>query len=86
MPLWLWRSIVGVASTTALLVIMQWAACTFYVMPKIWPWYAKYRGTPQAEKIQMPPVGCEDASGRSVAALMALLTTLISLSRQADDR
>lgn len=86
MPRWLWRSIVGVSATTALLVILQWASCTFYVMPKIWPWYAQYKGTAVGEKIQMPPVGCEDASGRSVAALMALLTTLISLSRQADDR
>lgn len=85
MPVWLWRSIVGVASTTALLVIMQWAACMFYVMPKVWPWYAKYKGT-TTEEIQMPSLGCDDASGRSVAALMALLTTLISLSRQADDR
>lgn len=86
MPVWLWRSIVGVASTTALLVILQWGACTFYVMPKVWPWYAKYKGTAVAERIEMPAIGCEDASGRSVAALMALLTTLISLSRQADDR
>jgi hypothetical protein len=86
MPKWLWRSIVGVSATTALLVILQWTACTFYVLPKVWPWYARYKGTDVAEQVRMPQVGCEDASGRSVAALMALLTTLISLSRQADDR
>ncbi len=86
MPSWLWRSIVGVAATTTLLVILQWGACTFYVMPKVWPWYARYKGTDVSQKIEIPPVGCEDSAGRSVAALMGLLTTLISLSRQADDR
>lgn len=86
MPTWLWRSIVGVSATTCALAILQWGACTFYVMPKVWPWYAKYKGSELSEKVVLPPVGCEDASGRSVAALMALLTTLISLSRQADDR
>ena len=86
MPAWLWRSIAGVSGTIALLAVVQWGACTFYVMPKIWPWSAQYKGTATTENIQMPPVGCEDASGRSIAALMALLTTLISLSRQADDR
>lgn len=86
MPTWLWRSIAGVSATIALLAMVQWGACTFYVMPKIWPWYARYKGTDVAEKVTLPPVGCEDASGRSIAALMALLTTLISLSRQADDR
>ena len=85
MPTWLWRSIVGVSGTIALLSVLQWGSCTFYVMPKIWPWYARYRGTEIGKEVQMPQIGCEDASGRSVASLMALLTTLISLSRQARD-
>jgi hypothetical protein len=86
MPVWLWRSIVGVSGTVALMAMLQWASCTFYVMPMTWPWYAKYRGTAVAEKISLPPVGCEDIGARSIAALMGLLTTLISLSRQAEDR
>lgn len=85
MPTWLWRSIVGVSGTIALLAVLQWGSCTYYVMPKIWPWYARYRGTDVGKEVQMPQIGCEDASGRSVASLMALLTTLISLSRQARD-
>jgi hypothetical protein len=86
MPTWLWRSIAAVSGAVALLAVLQWGACTFYVMPKIWPWYARYKGTEVAEQVQLPPIGCEDSSNRSVSALMALLTTLISLSRQADDR
>jgi len=50
----------------------------------VWPWYAKYIGTEQSEKIDPAPMGCNDADNRSIAVLMGLLTTLISLSRNAE--
>ena len=54
------------------------------VLPQIWPWYAKYIGTPQDSKIDPSPMGCNDADARSIAVLMGVLTTLISLSRKAE--
>jgi hypothetical protein len=86
MPTWLWRSVLAVTATTALLAVAQWGSCTFYVMPKVWPWYAQYKGTDVGERIDPRPMGCDDIGGRSVATLMGLLTTLISLSRRSDER
>ena len=83
-PAWLWRSIVGLSTVIALVTTLQWASCRFYVLPTVWPWYAKYIGTEQSEKIDPGPMGCTDADGRSIAVLMGLLTTLISLSRNAE--
>lgn len=85
MPKWLWRSVVGVTVVTALLAVAQWSSCTFFVMPKVFPWYAKYKGTDVGEQIDPRPMGCEDVGPRSVATLMGLLTTLISLSRRSDE-
>ena len=84
MPNWLWRSVVGISTTIALLTILQWGSCRFYVLPTVWPWYAKHIGTDQSEKIDPAPMGCADADNRTVSVLMALLTTLISLSRNAE--
>jgi hypothetical protein len=84
MPQWLWKSVVGLSAVIALVSILQWGSCRFYVLPTMWPWYAKYIGTDQSEKIDMAPMGCTDADGRTIAVLMGLLTTLISLSRNAE--
>jgi hypothetical protein len=84
MPNWLWRSIVGVAAVLSLMAAAQWAACRFYVLPQVWPWYAKYSGTPNGDKIDPAPMGCNDVDARTVTVLMGVLTTLISLSRKAD--
>jgi len=81
MPTWLWRSIVAVAGLLALLAVLQWASCTFYVLPR-WPALAH---ASRSESAAGTGPLCEDAAGRSQAALMALLTTLISLSRQAKE-
>lgn len=81
MPSWLWRTIVAVAALLALLAALQWASCTFYVLPR-WPALTQVR---RADASAGPGGLCEDAAGRSQAALMALLTTLISLSRQAKE-
>ena len=59
----------------------QWGACRFYVLPQVWPWYAKYNGTAE---IDAAPMGCNDVDARTVTVLMGVLTTLISLSRKAD--
>jgi hypothetical protein len=59
----------------------QWGACRFYVLPQVWPWYAKYSG---AAEIDAAPMGCNDVDARTVTVLMGVLTTLISLSRNAD--
>jgi hypothetical protein len=86
MPNWLWRSIASVSATIAALAILQWGACTFWVVPKFWNIQTSSALNAKEKTSQPTQSGCEDASGRSVAALMALLTTLISLSRQAKDR
>jgi len=85
MPTWLWRSIVSVSGTIAVLALLQWSACTFWVVPKFWGLQATSAQTAKEKTSQPTQSGCEDAGGRSVAALMALLTTLISLSRQAKE-
>ncbi len=84
MPNWLWRSIVGVAGVLTLVAILQWGACRFYVLPQVWPWYAKYSGTADGANIDPAPLGCNDVDARTVTVLMGVLTTLISLSRKAD--
>lgn len=84
MPNWLWRSIVGVAGVLTLVAVIQWGACRFYVLPQVWPWYAKYSGTADSAKIDPTPLGCNDVDARTVTVLMGVLTTLISLSRKAD--
>lgn len=84
MPKWLWRSIISLSAVIAIVATSQWAACRFYVLPTVWPWYAKYIGTDQSEKIDPAPMGCNDADTRVMGVLMGLLTTLISLSRNAE--
>lgn len=81
---WLWRSIVGTATAILFISMLQWASCRFYVLPTIWPWYAKYVGTEQGEKIDPAPMGCNDVDSRTIAVMMGVLTTLISLSRNAE--
>ena len=85
MPPWLWRSIVGVAAVIIVTAVSQWASCRFYTLPHIvWPWYAKFVGTPQGKQIDPAPMGCNDADSRAIATMMGVLTTLISLSRKAE--
>lgn len=84
MPRWLWGGIIGVTIATGVIATGQWAACRFYVLPTIWPWYAKYSGTEVSEKIDLGPMGCNDVDSRTIAVMLGLLTTLISLSRKAD--
>ena len=81
---WLWRSVVGTATAILVVAVLQWSACRFYVLPTIWPWYAKYVGTPEGNKIDPAPMGCSDVDSRTIAVMMGVLTTLISLSRNAD--
>lgn len=85
MPNWLWRSIAGTAVAILLVATAQWASCRFYILPKVvFPWYAKYVGTPEGAKIDPAPMGCNDSDGRTIAVMMGVLTTLISLSRKAE--
>ena len=85
MPTWLWRSIVAVSMTITVVSTAQWASCRFYIMPKlVWPWYARYIGTPQGKAIDPTPMGCIDSDARTIAVMMGVLTTLISLSRKAE--
>jgi hypothetical protein len=80
---WLWRSIVGTATAILLVSVLQWGACRFYVLPNVWPWYAKYVGTSESENIDPAPLGCTDVDSRTITVMMGVLTTLISLSRNA---
>lgn len=84
MPNWLWRSIVSISAAIAVVAILQWGACRFYVLPTVWPWYAKHVGTEMGDRIDPSPMGCNDVDTRSITVLMGVLTTLISLSRKAD--
>lgn len=84
MPTWLWRAIVSISASIAIISTMQWASCRFYVLPKLWPWYARYVGTDQGAKVDLTPMGCNDVDSRTIATMMGVLTTLISLSRRAD--
>ena len=81
---WLWRSVVGTATAILVVAVLQWGACRFYVLPTIWPWYAKYVGTLEGDKIDPAPMGCSYVDSRTIAVMMGVLTTLISLSRNAD--
>ena len=84
MPTWLSRSIISMAATVSLLSIMQWASCRFYVLPQIWPWYTKTIAAQSQNKLDVGPMGCSDVDARTVAVLMGVMTTLISLSRNAE--
>lgn len=84
MPTWLWRSIVGTSAAIVLIAGTQWASCRFYVLPKVWPWYAAWIETPQGKSIDPTPMGCNDADARTITVMMSVLTTLISLSRKAE--
>ena len=84
MPVWLWRSVVGTSAAIVLLSILQWGACRFYVLPTVFPWYAKWVGTPQGKAIDPAPMGCNDTDARTITVMMGVLTTLISLSRKAE--
>ena len=84
MPVWLWRSVVGTSAAIVLLSILQWGACRFYVLPTVFPWYAKWVGTPQGKAIDPTPMGCNDTDARTITVMMGVLTTLISLSRKAE--
>lgn len=84
MPNWLWRSIAVVSGTVALVAVMQWASCVFWVLPRLGPLQPPASSQPRNPSAMV--AGCDDPGGKSIAALMALLTTLISLSRQADER
>jgi hypothetical protein len=86
MPKWLWRSVIAMAAATAALSIAQWMNCAFVVAPRQWPFYAKYIGTDVSDKLQPRVLGCEDNDNRTIAVMMSLLTTLISLSRQTDEK
>jgi len=84
MPNWLWRSVVGISATIAFVTVMQWGSCRFYVLPTVWPSYAKYIGTNQNEQMDLALMGCAESDTRTTTILMGLLTTLISLSRNAE--
>lgn len=84
MPTWLWRSIVATSLTIVVVASAQWVSCRFYVLPTMWPWLAKYVATEQGGRIDPSLMGCGDADSRSIAVLMGVLTTLISLSRKAE--
>lgn len=85
MPTWLWRSIVSLSAAITVVAAGQWASCRFYILPKVvWPWYARYIGTPQHEQIDPAPMGCIDSDTRTINVMLGVLTTLISLSRKAE--
>jgi hypothetical protein len=84
MPNWLWRSIISVSVGITLLSIGQWASCRFYVLPAVWPVYVNDQLNKDGKSIDPQTMGCNDVDARTVAVMMSVLTTLISLSRRAE--
>ncbi len=80
MPPWLSRSIMSVAGVIAALAVAQWLACVFWIGPRSMP--VVRSGEPGVE---LWSTSCSNVRGETVAVLMGLLTTLISLSRRSDD-
>jgi hypothetical protein len=84
MPTWLWRSVVSVCFAISVLSVGQWASCRFYVLPSLWPMYLNGQPAKDGKSIEPPSLGCADVDSRTVAVMMGVLTTLISLSRNAE--
>lgn len=84
MPNWLWRSIIASSLLISMLSVGQWASCRFYVLPAIWPIYANSILSKSGKSIDPQPMGCNDVDARTIAVMMTVLTTLISLSRRAE--
>jgi hypothetical protein len=74
----------ALSAAIAMTALTQWGSCRFYTLPMVWPWYVKYAETEQGAKIDITPFGCNDVDNRTIAVLMGVLTTLISLSRNAE--
>lgn len=86
MPNWLWRTICGVVAAIGLLAVAQWANCAFIAAPRAWPLYERHAGTAEGKEIGARPPACAESETKAITVLMALLTTLISLSRGMDDK
>lgn len=84
MPTWLWRSVISVSFAISVLSIGQWASCRFYVLPAIWPAYVNNNNAKDNKSFDAQAMGCNDVDARTIAVMMAVLTTLISLSRNAE--
>lgn len=81
MPAWLARSIMATAGVIASLAVSQWLACVFWIGPREQP-AVNGGGQPV---VSVWAGSCNNVRSETVAVLMALLTTLISLSRKSDD-
>lgn len=84
MTSWLWRSIVATASAVLIVSALQWGTCRFYVLPSALPWYEKISGQTKQDKAAPDIIGCNDVDARTITVMMSVLTTLISLSRNAE--
>lgn len=82
MPVWLWRSIVGTGISIIALALAQWYSCRFYVLPSILPLMSKESAGKGQVDTQL--LGCSDTDSKSIAVVVSVLTTLISLSRKAE--
>lgn len=84
MTTWLWRSIVATASVVLTVSALQWGTCRFYILPSVLPWYEKVEKQIKQDRAAPDIVGCNDVDARTVTIMMSVLTTLISLSRNAE--
>ena len=81
MPPWLSRSIMATAAVIAALAVAQWMACVFWIGPRERPAALGSEGA----VVSVWAGSCNNVRSETVAVLMGLLTTLISLSRKSDD-
>jgi hypothetical protein len=84
MTAWLWRSIVATAGAVLIISALQWGTCRFYVLPSALPWYTTIGGSLKPDKTAPDIIGCNDVDARTITVMMSVLTTLISLSRNAE--
>jgi hypothetical protein len=66
-----------VAAITALSV-GWWVTCNFYIGPKLFKAYVESNGKLVAKE----PLACKDVDARSLAALSALLATVIAVNKK----
>ena len=69
------------ASIVASIIVLSlgwWAACSFYIGPKLFDAYVKSNG----ELLVEEPDVCKDVDSRAIAVLSGLLATVIGVSKK----
>lgn len=82
MPNWLARTIICVVGTSAILAVISWASCTFYVGPQLFQLYVRTDGRLPTRT----PDSCRAPSEHAQTTLSGLLATLLALRQSPPER